>query len=429
MSILSFRQRAVYTVLLFVLLLLLVPRAGHQGDLGYWQHWASYIFEHGLGNVYQLEDNNYNPLFHYILWLHGASLGSLEKLHHYIHFIKAYTLLFDFAGAFWAASLVPERNRRFGLALLLLLNIAYLYNTLIWVQVDGIYSFFCFGAVVLAARRHPVASMLCYVLAFAAKTQAIIFLPPLLLLWAPQWWSRPTKLLLSVGAGAGLVVLVLAPFIWWSLDNYVPRIIEINQNAAGTYPLLSLNAYNLWYLLPVGDTLSTDQLLLGGLPCHTWGLLLFCGFSALTLWPLLTTAVRSVLASRATGLPLAAPDLGLVLLCCGTIPLVFAFFNTQMHERYWHAALLFMAAYGFVRRDYLPYVLVSTAYLFNLEAVLHYLELLNYGVLLFMPNFIASLFGLAILLNISKIYRMVLRQRQSQHAEPKSAVLAAAVAP
>jgi hypothetical protein len=416
MGVLTFRQRAVYTVLLFVMLLLLVPRAGHEGDLGYWRHWASYIFENGLGNVYQLEDNNYNPFYHYILWLYGASMGSLEKLYHYIHLLKGYTLVFDFAGAFWAASLVPERSRRFGLALLLLFNIAYLYDTLVWIQVDSIYSLFCFGAVVLAAQRRPVASMLCYVFAFSAKTQAIIFLPPLLLLWAPQWWHRPRKLVQAVVAGAGLAVLILAPFIWWSWDNYVPRIIEINQKAAGMYPLLSLNAYNLWFLLPVGDPLGSDKLLLGGLPCHVWGLLLFCGFSALTLWPLLAAAVRSVLVRPPAGRTAAVPSLALVLLCSGTIPLVFAFFNTQMHERYWHAAFLFMAAYGFVRRDYLPYVLFSAAYFLNLEAVLQYLQLLKYGVLLFMPKFIAGLFALTILVNLTKIYLMVFRERRAAAA-------------
>lgn len=429
MGILSFRQRATYTVLLFVLLLVLVPRAGHEGDLGYWRHWAGYIFEHGLGNVYQLEDNNYNPFYHYILWLYGASMGSMEKLQHYIHWLKGYTLVFDFAGAFWAASLVPERSRRFGLALLLLFNIAYLYNTLVWIQVDGIYSFFCFGAVVLAARRRPVASVLCYVLALAAKTQAIIFLPPLLLLWAPQWWHRPWQLVRAAGAGAGLAVLVLAPFIWWSWENYVPRIIEINQKAAGMYPLLSLNAYNLWFVLPVGDPLGSDQLLLAGLACHTWGLLLFGGFSALALGPLLAAAVRAVLApAAAAGQPVPLPSLPLVLLSCGTIPLVFAFFNTQMHERYWHAALLFMAAYGFVRRDYLPYVLVSAAYFLNLEAVLRYLELLKYGVLLFMPPFVAGLFGLAILLNIVKIYGLAREQRQLALLAAGSAVAAVPMA-
>lgn len=411
MGILSLRRQLAYALLLFVLLLLAVPRAGYEYDMGFWVRWATYIFEHRLGDVYQVADNNYNPLYHYILWLYGKLTGSLEKLEYYRHWLKGFTLLFDFAGAFWAASLVPDRTRRFGLALLLLLNIGYLYNTLIWIQVDSIYTLFAFGAVVLAGQRRPVASMLCLVLALAAKTQAIIFLPPLLLLWAPQWWHRPWQLARAVGAGAALAVLILAPFIWWSWENYLPRIIEINLKAAEMYPKVSMGAYNVWHLLLPKALLENeaDTLPFGGLTYRTWGLLLFCAFSAVALLPLLLAAVRG-LRTRAA----SPPDMALVLLSSGSIPLLFAFFNTQMHERYWHAAILFLAAYGFLRRDYWPYLLASCAYFLNLENILRYLQLLNYEVLLFQPWFIALLFALTLALVLFKIYRLEAPWRAAQ---------------
>lgn len=407
MSTFSFRQQVVFASLLFVLMLLLVPRAGYDGDGHYWVEWGSYIFEHGLGNVYQLESNNYNPLYHYILWLYGQMMGTMEKLQYYIRFLKGFTLIFDFAGAFWAASLVPERERRFGLALLLLFNIGYLYNTLLWIQVDSIYTFFAFGAVVLAVRRHVAGSMVFFVLAMAAKTQAIIFLPPLLFLWAPQWWHRPWSLVRAGLAAVGTATLVLAPFIWWSWESYLPRIISLNLNAAEMYPKVSMFAYNMWFLLmPAGQPQGTsDKLVVAGLTYRNWGLLLFFVSSAIALWPLFVASVRALLTPR-TRAAAPAPDMALALLSCGVIPLLFAFFNTQMHERYWHAAILFLAAYGFLRRDYLPYILASVAYFFNLESVLRHLQLMNYGTLVFDERFIASLFGLAILLSLLKLYRM-----------------------
>jgi Gpi18-like mannosyltransferase len=409
MDTLSLRRQAAYVFLFFVLLMIAVPRGGHSGDLDYWFRWATYAFNHGLGNVYQLPDNNYNPLYHYILWLYGKILGSAEKIDYYRAWLKGFSLLFDFAGAFWAASLVPERNRRFGLAFLLLFNIGYLYNSLIWVQVDAIYTFFAFGATVLAVQQRSVGSMLFFVLALAAKTQAIMFLPPLLLLWLPLWWHRPWRLVQSLGAGALLSVLVLAPFIWWAEENYLPRILDINFNATSTYPFLSINAYNLWFCLSPTDSppLVPDSLPFAGLTYHLWGLLLFCGFSAVTLVPLLVAVVRALLTRpTATAPRVAGPDMALVLLSFGTIPLLFAFFNTQMHERYWHAAILFLAAYGFLRHDYLPYVLASVAYFLNLEGILRFLQLKNYGVLVFQPWFVAALFGLTILIAIVNIYRL-----------------------
>ncbi len=410
MNTLSRRRQAVYAFLLFTLLLLLVPRAGHDSDMSFWLAWTKDIFYQGLGNVYQTPSNSYNPLYHYVLWLYGWLMGDAEKIIYYRHWLKAFTLVFDFAGAFWAASLVRERDRRFGLALLLLFNIGYLYSTLVWIQVDAIYTLFSFGAVVLAVRQRAVASMLFFVLALAAKPQAIIFLPPLLLLWAPQWWHRPWRLVQVLVAGAVLGTLVLAPFVWGGNQNDLPRILEINLGAANFFPVLSMNAYNIWHLIAPGldPLLTDDKLPFFGLTYRAWGLLMFFGASALALLPLLLQAVRNLRRPPApAGAPAGPePDLALTLLSCGLIPLIFAFFNTQMHERYWHAAVLFLAAYGFLRRDYVAYVLVSVAYFLNLEGVLMHLQLRKYSIAVFDPRFVASLFAITIVLGLIKLYRL-----------------------
>lgn len=414
MDTFSRRQQALLLLLLFVVLLVLLPPTGHPGDLGYWKRWASYGFEHGLSNVYEQADNNYNPLYHYVLWGYGQFMGSPAKIAANIHWLKAFTLLFDFAGALWAASLVRERH--FSLAWLLVLNIAYLYNTLVWGQVDAIYTFFAFGAVVLATRQQTVGSVGCFVLALAAKTQAIIFLPPLLLLWGLAWWRRPGRLLLAAGAGTALAALVLAPFTWGSEANYLAHIIKINLGAAETYPIVSMGAYNLWHLLP-GKVGAPDLRPLAGLTYRTWGLLLFCGASALALLPLLLTTLRGLRSGSRRAVPqfptpsaapdlVSAPDLTLVLLSCGLIPLLFAFFNTQMHERYWHAAVLFLAAYGFLRRDYLPYALVSVAYFLNMENLLRFVGALPHHAFFFKSWFAAVLFALTIVVSLVRLYQL-----------------------
>ncbi|MGI4869725.1 MAG: hypothetical protein ACRYFX_00955 [Janthinobacterium lividum] len=403
MGVITLRQQVMLTGLLFGLLLLAVPRAGYEGDLDFWARWATYSFVNGLSSVYQVPDNNYNPFYHYILWAYGHLVGSVQAIRYYAPWLKAATLLFDFAGAFWAASLVPERSRRFGLALLLLLNIGYLYNTLIWVQVDAIYTCFAFGTVVLAAQRRLPGSMLCYVLAIATKTQAIIFLPPLLLLWLPQWYHRPRRLAAGLLAGAALATLLLAPFIWGGWESYLPRIIDLNLHAANVYPYLSCNAYNGWYLATSFPTPSVvvDTLPFAGLTYRHWGVLSFCVASVVALAPLLAAAWRAW-RSRLS----QVPSVPLVLLSAGIVPLLFTFCNTQMHERYWHPAVLFLAAYGFVRRDYLPLALVSVAYYLQLERVFGYLKLSHYDWFLFNERFIAGLFAALIILVLVKIYRL-----------------------
>ncbi|MGI4734277.1 MAG: hypothetical protein ACRYG7_03770 [Janthinobacterium lividum] len=406
MTDLSTRRQAAYYLLLFGLLLSVVPRAGLPDDVGFWVRWATYIFDNGLGNVYEVADNNYNPLYHYILWAYGKLAGSTQKIAYYQHALKGFTLLFDFAGALWAASLVPDRRRRFGLALLLLLNFGYLYDTLIWEQVDAIYTCLAFGAVVLALRQRPALSSACYVLALSAKTQAIIFLPPLLLLWGPLWWARPRWAGWAWGAGALTFLLIVAPFVWGGHQNFLPRIININLHTVDFAPKASMHCYNMWYLfLRSTDPYETpDDLSYLGLTYKYWGLLLFMLASAAALLPLLLVAVKCLGRRASLGSPAQAPA-ALVLLSCGLLPLLFSFFNTQMHERYWHASVLFLAAYGFVSRDYLPYVLVSVAYFLNLEALLHFLGLQNYDDWFFQPAYIAGLFALAILVGFFRLYR------------------------
>lgn len=405
METFSLRWQIVFTVLLFVMLLLLVPNAGLEGDVQSWTRWATYIFEHGLGSAYLIPDNMYNPLYHYILWLYGKLAGSVYQIELHRHWLKAFTLVFDFAGAFWAASLVSGRERRFLLALLLLLNLGYLYNTLIWVQVDAIYTFFAFGAVVLALQQRAVWSMLLFVLSLATKVQAVIFLPPLLLLWVPLWKQRPLGLAQGIGGAALLLLLILAPFIWQPWHSGVPTILRISFISVDACPFLSVNAYNFWHLA-AKDVWSNDSLLFAGLKYRTWGVLLFCGASGLALLPVLAATLARLRSSASAALASPAAEVPLVLLGVGMIPLLFAFFNTQMHERYWHASVLFMAAYGFVRRDYWVYVLVSVAYFLNLEGVMHYLELQDYYFFLFNTRFIASLFAIAIGIGLFKLYRL-----------------------
>ena len=142
---------------------------------------------------------------------------------------------------------------------------------------------------------------------------------------------------------------------------------------------------------------------------------MFFAASALALLPLLLLTVRNLRRQRTAPAVAAAysqDDFAQVLLSIGLIPLLFAFFNTQMHERYWHAAVLFLAAYGFLRRDYMLYIIVSVAYFLNLESVLRYLELRKYSVLVFEPRFVASLFALAIVVGLVKLYRLTAWRRE-----------------
>lgn len=403
--------------LLFGLLLALAGATAHEGDREAWRSWAVHLFRHGLGNAYALPTLDYNPLYHYVLWLFGRLAGSVAAIQTYSHGLKPFTLLFDFAGALLAASLLRGGWRRFVGSLWLLLNAGYLYNTLVWQQVDAIFTGLAFGAVLLALRGRAAWSLVCYVLALNAKLQAIIFLPPLLLLWLPLWGRRPMGLLRAAAAAALVQTLLLAPFIWGGAQNYLPRILHINFTAGGVYPYTTVNAFNVWTLL-MPDALFwvPDTLRKFGLSYRQWGLLAFGGGSALALAPLLSLAWRRVRA-RAVFAP---SDARLVLLAAGLLPLLCCFFNTQMHERYWHPAVLFLGAYALLSRRWLPYALTSVGYLLNLHTMFsHYhhrpAPLVQY------PQLVALLFALALLTGFHALlaeYRRTGRAHQTTPAPP-----------
>jgi hypothetical protein len=96
-----------------------------------------------------------------------------------------------------------------------------------------------------------------------------------------------------------------------------------------------------------------------GLTYRACGLLFFFS-SAVALLPLLAASMRELHAHNSVAPAQDSNDSarGMALaFSCGIIPLLFAFLNTRIHARYWHAAILFLASYGFLRSNYWPYVL------------------------------------------------------------------------
>ncbi|MGI4869721.1 MAG: hypothetical protein ACRYFX_00935, partial [Janthinobacterium lividum] len=88
MSVISLRHQLLYLLLLFCILVVLNPNEAWEGDMAFWVSWATYSFEHGLANVYQGASNDYNPLYHYVLWVYGHMMGSVDKIVHYCHYLK-----------------------------------------------------------------------------------------------------------------------------------------------------------------------------------------------------------------------------------------------------------------------------------------------------------------------------------------------------
>jgi Gpi18-like mannosyltransferase len=418
------RSHWVIYALLYALLLLLTPNAGFTTDVVCWMGWAMQMGAHGLTTAYDIDSNNYNPLYQYVLFTYAKLAGSPAHIAEYIHWLKAFTLLFDFGGAILAVRYFGwgDSNQRFILSLLFLLNIGCLYNTVVWEQVDAILSTLLFVSLVQALRQRPVSSAIAYVLAVNMKSQGILLLPPMLLLWAPQWWLAPRRLVQSIVWSIGIQLLILAPFIW---SGTVIQIAHIIYDAASYFPYASLNCYNVWAW--VIDSFSVhDSQVYWGITYKRWGLISFLLSSAIILMPLGLASVQKIRASQLFG----PADYQLVLLSLGLVPVVCCFFNTQMHERYWHPGLLLLGAHAIVTQRYALFGLFSLAYFLNMEGSMNYLlpnhfpaewleeivkqQLANYLLpadlihtgLLFNPKVVAMLFAVVLLNGTWQLYHL-----------------------
>ena len=97
-------------------------------------------------------------------------------------------------------------------------------------------------------------------------------------------------------------------------------------------------------------------------------------------------------------------DTAMVLLTFGLIPLVFYFFNTQMHERYAHPCVLFLGAYALVRGDFVPYIIASIANFWVMEWSVWLTKMPSWAKLITLEQ-LAILFLIVLIWGTVQLYR------------------------
>lgn len=414
----AFTQIQHYYILAIVCmvgLIIWLPDSGY--DKYFWVTWAQYIQQHGLAQAYNNPDINYHPVVLFII--KGFTLVFKNPNYTSINWLKVPTALFDWGIIFIALKLLKQHRQNLQWGLLLALNPAFWYNTVIWGQFDSIWVFFTLLAFYMANRKFLFYSIIAFVFAINTKLFALFFLPFLIIFWLrlkpdspilhytkplkfwPVWKPIIAWLSLIIQSIA-LQIVFLLPFL---LTTRYP-LSAIVQRSTEYYNSLSRNAYNIWYWLfddPVGTNddsfLILSILFVGAVFC--W--LIYLQYKGKTsIWAI------AALAS-----------------------LTFFFFLTRMHERYAHAALVFscIAFFGSSFKkgvdgaarqtgDFFssPFgngagvLLISLAYLFNLEAVMQMLHNslglnIDYTAIWFNPKLIATLYFIACLLNLYNVIK------------------------
>lgn len=342
-------------------LLLFASNGGHPFDLSCWQDWSGGIAEHGLGGVYETPGLDYLPGFLWVLaalnFIAGGPIGSQVWL------VKAAALTADLLLAIGVARLLARRGRDPLLALLLFLNPALLYNSWVWGQVDGLLTALVGGSALALVAGRPALGVALAVLALNVKPQAIAFLPHLgfLLLHVAGTWRRDWLRILATLTVVQLAVL--APFLLRDAGDAILRVVVTR---VGHYPVLSMNAYNVWYFASADPMGAPDLVRVGGVTYRAWGVAAFLAASVAIALPWIGTVRRRW---RAYSLDHIDRELFLTL---GVAGLAFFLLPTQMHERYLHPAVALLGVDAVLRGRFALYAWTSAAYLLNLEGVLRW---------------------------------------------------------
>ena len=161
-----------------------------------------------------------------------------------------------------------------------------------------------------------------------------------------------------------------------------------------------MNAFNFWDIVLVEDTFTlSDKTTFLGISYKNIGILLFFISSFFALFPLLYQVIKNKINQNQTNL-----SFNLVVLAYALIPVLFFYFNTQMHERYIHPAFLPIIAFSFYNKKYMLLFLFSIAYFLNLEYAAKFFAFNNYHTLIFEKEFVASIYAIILVILYRNIW-------------------------
>lgn len=313
-------QRIAFLILLgLIIRLILISIPGYKFDIDAWFAWAIRLNEVGFSQFYSTEIwTNYTPGFLYILWFLGLikELLNINNQDFYL-ILKIPSIIAELFLAFFIYKQIAKKSLSWATiaASMVLFNPAFIFNSSIWGQIDGLLSLTMLLAVYLLTQHKLVFSSVFLGLSFLIKPQTVALAPVFLLFLVKNLSIRN---ILKLCLPFMLVVFVLSlPFF---TNQHLLGLLRLFFQMTSDYPYTSLFAYNLWGV--VGFWIPDSQLWLN-IPYQAWGYLIYALF-----W-------------LTTGYFYFKRKLSLYALSAlGTLS--FFFLPTRVHERYLYPAIVFL---------------------------------------------------------------------------------------
>lgn len=324
---------------------ILTPLMGYKFDVDTWFAWAIRLNEVGFANFYSDQMwTNYTPGFLYILGFLGFIKNLFSIDNSFYFFLKLPSILAEILLAAFAYQQISKKSLRWAkiAAILILFNPAFIFNSSIWGQIDGLLSLSFVFSVYFLEKKKIILSSIFLGLSFLIKPQAIALFPIFLLFLIKNF---SIKNFLQLTLPALLTVFFLSfPFF---INNPFGGIIRLFSRMASDYPHTSLFAYNFWGRIGfwIPDNQSWTNL-----TYQTWGQLLF-----LSYW---ITVGYFYFTKKLSFYNLAALAV-----------LGFFFLPTRVHERYLLPAIIFLILTAAIKKSKLLVGLIVVL------SILHFLNL------------------------------------------------------
>ncbi len=266
-------------VALILRLILAYYKQGFDTDINCFAYWANRMYEVGPAKFYDPEIfSDYPPGYLYLLWIVGAISSALDLAYRsgaHLVVVKLPSIICDLLTG-WL--IYREAYKRLGRTEAHFVEAAYLFqpmillNSVVWGQVDSVYTLFVLLTVLFLSEEKYLRAYLFFAIGILIKPQTLIFTPVLLVaVWRYVFgvkkpfrinWKRFLETL-AKGIGAiTVLLLMMAPF-------GLKKVLELYVETMGSYPYATVNGYNFWGM--IGKCWASQDTLFIGLSIKTWG--------------------------------------------------------------------------------------------------------------------------------------------------------------
>ncbi len=379
------KQLTIYSllfVLAIIIRLALIPNPGFEADISFWKSWGLATYDKGIVEGMKATNNNYPTPFAY-------SLGAMVKLYSFfkdphifndfwkntnllfLTISKLFPILADI-GIAGIILYIGKNTKELGFPTVpsigyWVLSIGYLLNPIsiidgaVWGQVDSVGLFIFLLAFLALLKRWSFVAGLIFMLSMMTKLQNMIY-APLFFLFAFQYGGF--KFLIQTIAGA--LTSFVGLNIEFILTKNADRIFASLTENYDYFPWMSLNAYNLWWIVTGAKGMATSDKLsvIGMVNAKTVGLLLF---SCFYLFAVIRQLALSVKLDKLVLLKTFLE--GIIIINAS-----FFLFQTQSHDRYAFPLSVFLLLWApFIRNKKLFiifYSIFTVLYFYNLHTAL-----------------------------------------------------------